>query len=124
MSKYFAEITGWGDDALFFLEDTDSSFIIIFNDDAPEELKEIAVLHKKAELLDNPQVGDTVIIANKAFDITAVGDEALHTLRELGHCTLCFKGLDEPDRPGVIMLKGDEMLTPADIQKGQTIEIY
>lgn len=122
--KYHAMITGWGDNALAFLEDPDANFIIIFNDDAPPELADLSVLHTKEELLGIPAKGDTVIICNKVFTITAIGDEAKSTLRTLGHCTLVFKGKDEPDRPGCIMLEGDEPLLASDIQVEQTIEIF
>ena len=48
--KYCSTITGWGPDALGFLEEEDCNFLILFNEDAPEELAEIAVLHTKAKL--------------------------------------------------------------------------
>ena len=121
--KYCSTITGWGPDALGFLEEEDCNFLILFNEDAPEELAEIAVLHTKAELAADPAPGDTLVLCGQVYDVTAVGDEALHTLRELGHCTLSFKGGSEPERPGCIMLAG-EPLTAAVIQKGGTNEIY
>lgn len=121
--KYNTTITTWGDEALAFLDDPDNGFIIIFNENAPEELKEIAVLHTMAELVAEPAVGDTVIICEKVYEITAIGDEALHTLRELGHCTLCFRGDSEPERPGCIMLEGDSFL-PEDVKVGSKIAIY
>lgn len=122
--KYHSKITGWGNDALFFLEDPEANFIIIFNEDAPPELADLSVLHTKAPLLEEPAVGDMMFIAGKMFTITAVGDEAKSTLRDLGHCTLVFKGASEPDRPGCIMLEGDEKLLSSDIKEGATIEIH
>ena len=122
--KYHTVITGWGDAALDFLEDPDANFIIIFNDDAPPELAEVSVLHTKEELLAIPAPGDIVIISEKVFTITAVGEEAKSTLRNLGHCTLNFKGGSVPERPGCIMLEGDEPLLKSDIQVENTIEIY
>lgn len=120
--KYSTKITGWGNDALFFLDEP--GFVIIFNDNAPEELADISILHEQAPLLQEPAVGDTLIIGSKVFDITAVGEEAKHTLRELGHCTLTFKPANEADRPGCIMLAGDEPLTEDDIKVGVEISIY
>ncbi len=120
--KYRATITSWGPDALGFLEEEGCHFLIIFNEDAPPELAEIAVLHTKAELTADPVVGDTLTLCGKTFKITAIGDEALHTLRQLGHCTLTFTGGSEPERPGCIMLEG-EAITTAEITKGGTIEI-
>jgi len=122
--KFLAEITGWGADALFLLEDPDAKFIIIFNDNAPPELADISVLHTQGLYLADPAVGDIFIIAEKVFTITAVGEEVKKTLKELGHCTLCFKGGNKPDRPGCLMLQGDQPLLAADIQKGATIEIH
>lgn len=121
--KYCSTITGWGPDALEFLGVEDCNFLVLFNEDAPEELAEIAVLHTKADLFVDPAPGDVLVICEKVYDVTAIGDEALHTLRELGHCTLSFKGGSVPERPGCIMLEG-EPLTAADIQKGGTIELY
>ena len=124
MLKFFSEITGWGNDALFFLEDPDANFIILFNESAPPDLADISVLHTETKLLMPPEKDDILIIANKAFTITAVGEEAIHTLRDLGHCTICFKGEAEPDRPGCIMAAGDVPLKQSDIRVGATIEVH
>lgn len=121
--KYSTTIIGWGEEALSFLEDEDCRFVIIFNDNAPAELAEIAILHTTETLHADPAPGDTLTFCGKSYRVTAVGTEALHTLRELGHCTLSFKGGDTPERPGCIMLEG-EPLTAADIQKGGKIELF
>ena len=63
--KYQSKIVGLGPDALAFLEDEDMNFIIIFNEDAPPELAELSVLHTKAELKEDPAVGDTLKIGNQ-----------------------------------------------------------
>lgn len=122
--KYHSKITGWGENALFFLDDPDSNFVIIFNEDAPPELADLSILHTKSQLLHDPAPGDMMFLAGKMFTITAVGDEAKSTLRDLGHCTLSFKGGSEPERPGCIMLEGDEKLQASDIKVGATIEIH
>jgi PTS system glucitol/sorbitol-specific IIA component len=121
--KYHSEITGWGEEALFFLSEKEMNFIIIFNEGAPAELAEISVLHKPAPILVDLAVGDTVVLCGKVFTITAIGDEARQTLKELGHCTLSFKGGAEPERPGCIMLEGEE-LKVEDFTIGSLIEIY
>ena len=122
--KYYCEITGWGDEALLFLDNPDTNFIIIFNDNAPAELASFSVLHAPANYNADPAVGDTMAVCDKVFTITAIGDEALHTLKELGHCTLSFKGGNAAERPGCIMLQGDAPLTKDDISAGMTIEIF
>ena len=123
--KFSTTIKGWGSEALEFLppnDAEDNNFIIIFNENAPEELADLAILHPEAPLTADPEVGDTVMICGKRFTISSIGFEALHTLRTLGHCTLNFKGGPEPEMPGCIMLEGDQ-LTVEDIQVGAKIEI-
>ncbi|MBB5183036.1 PTS glucitol/sorbitol transporter subunit IIA [Catenisphaera adipataccumulans] len=119
--KYQAEITGWGDFAMDFLNPT-ANFIIIFNEDAPPELAEISFLHTKCELKEEPKKGDKFRICGKEYTISDVGWEAINTLRELGHCTVSFKGLDEVERPGIIELIGEPM-KPEEFYVGGKIEI-
>lgn len=119
--KYQATITGLGEFALDFLNE-DCNFIIIFNENAPAELAEISVLHTISELKENPCKGDKVRICGVEYTISDVGEEAIHTLKELGHCTLSFKGLDTVERPGIIELLG-EPIRPEQLKTGGTIEI-
>ena len=121
--KFRAKITGHGPDAYTFLGDPDTNFIIIFNDDAPPALAELCVLHETAQLLEDVAVGDTLVLGDVAFNVSAVGSEANATLRGLGHCTLDFKGGAEAERPGCISLEGDTP-TADDLAAGGFIEIY
>ena len=122
--KYDVTVTGLGDMALAFLDPAmEMRFVILFNDDAPAELAELAILHTKAELTEAPAPGDTMKIGEKTYKITAVGDEAIHTLKELGHCTLAFTADTEPYRPGCINLDG-EVITEADVANGAVIQIF
>lgn len=122
--KFQVKVVGHGSEALSFLGDPDNSFFILFNEDAPEELAEISVLHTKSEVYEDPAVGDTMKIAGKEFIITAVGVEAPYTLRELGHCTINFSGGQEAALPGCLMLEGCDVVTEADLQAGAEISIY
>lgn len=122
--KFHAEITEWGEESLGFLEGEETKFIVIFNENAPDELKEISVLHTLSPVYEDPEKGDTMILCDKVFDITAVGEEAKYTLRTLGHCTIHFTGGTEPALPGCIMVEGEEPLTKEDIVAGAVIEIY
>ena len=122
--KYDVTITGLGDMALAFLDPAmEMRFVILFNDDAPAELAELAILHTKGEMTEAPAPGDTMKIGEKTYRITAVGDEAIHTLKELGHCTLAFTADTEPYRPGCINLDG-EIITEADLADGTVIQIF
>jgi PTS system glucitol/sorbitol-specific IIA component len=110
--------------ALAFLDPAiEMRFVILFNDNAPAELAELAILHTQAELTEAPAPGDTMKIGEKTYKITAVGDEAIHTLKELGHCTLAFTADTEPYRPGCINLDG-EIITEADVANGTVIQIF
>ncbi len=120
--KYSTTIVSWGEEALSFLEE-ENAFVVIFDRNAPEELAEIAILHEHAELTADPAVGDTMIFCGKTYEVTAVGEEAIHTLRTLGHCSLLFTGADEPELSGQIVLKG-EPLTEADVKVGGVIQLF
>ena len=122
--KYNVTVTGLGDMALAFLDPAmEMRFVILFNDNAPAELAELAILHTAAELTEAPAPGDTMKIGEKTYKITAVGDEAIHTLATLGHCTLAFTADTEPYRPGCINLDG-EVITEADVANGAVIQIF
>ena len=122
--KYDVTVTGLGDMALAFLDPAmEMRFVILFNDDAPAELAELSILHTKGEMTEAPAPGDTMKIGEKTYRITAVGDEAIHTLKELGHCTLAFTADTEPYRPGCINLDG-EIITEADVADGTVIQIF
>lgn len=122
--KFFAKILSFNDDALYFLTEEDCKFVFIFNEGAPPELAEISIVHTVSPMNEEIVPGDIMFICNKAYTITAIGDEAKHTLKEMGHCTLCFKGGSEAERPGMMMLEGDEPFLPGDVFVGGTIEIY
>lgn len=122
--KYSAKITGWGPEAFSFLDEEEMNFIVLFDEDAPPELGEISVLHTKASMLEEPKVGDVFKLCGKTFTITAIGNEALHTLRTLGHCTISFRGGSEAERPGCMMVTGSDVLMAKDVFKGGKIEIY
>ena len=89
--KYDVKITGLGSMAMEFLDPAmEMQFVILFNDDAPPELADMAILHTAGTLSEDPAPGDTLKLGSKTYKITAVGDEAVHTLKEMGHCTLAF----------------------------------
>ena len=78
--------------------------IIIFDDNAPEGLAEVCLLHEHVPLLRPVRVGDRVTIDEQEYRVTAVGDVANQTLSELGHVTLIFDGAQQAQKPGCIHL--------------------
>lgn len=120
--KYFTRIKGLGKDALNFLGDRGTNFIILFNEDVPDAFLDLCVLHSVETLVSDIMPGDKMIINEKGFEVTSVGSEANQTLRGLGHCTISFQGAEESPLPGYISVKGTEPLLPSDLQPGMTIE--
>ena len=56
--KYRTTITGCGPEAFAFLsKELDLNFVIIFNEDAPEELAELSILHTQERVLAMPVPG-------------------------------------------------------------------
>ena len=103
--KYEVTVTGIGDFVLPFMQTRES--VILFNKDVPYEYENMVVSHTKAVLTEDVAVGDTLRLADRSYTVTAVGDEAIKTLRENGHCTIVFTGKDVVEQPGQIMVKGD-----------------
>ncbi|MEA5002818.1 MAG: PTS glucitol/sorbitol transporter subunit IIA [Christensenella sp.] len=100
----------------------EGGFIIVFNDNAPAALAEMAVLHTKCELERDVAPGDQVILGNSAYRVTAVGAEANHTLASMGHCTLKFSGYADVELPGQMELDGGGIVP--EIQVGDSFEIH
>ncbi|MBV1817746.1 PTS glucitol/sorbitol transporter subunit IIA [Anaerosalibacter bizertensis] len=116
--KFSGEIVKLGDMVEEFIKER---MIIIFNEDAPDELAEISAIHNSNILKEDVKVGDTVLIGNLKYEVVAVGDGANKTLKELGHCTFKFKDSNIADLPGVINLKGDDL---KELKIGYEISIY
>ncbi|WP_434578205.1 PTS glucitol/sorbitol transporter subunit IIA [Thermoanaerobacterium thermosaccharolyticum] len=104
--KYKSIITSIGILVPDFLNE---KMMIIFNNNAPKELEEMSVLHTIVEFDQKIEVGDIFVIGEKKYKVTAVGDDANKTFKELGHCTLKFTGRHEVELPGQIELLGDEI---------------
>ena len=120
--KYTATITKIGEEALELFEK--SNLLIIFGENAPQELQNISVIHNGVGLANQPQVGDTVVICKKKFAISAIGTKALQTLKQLGHWTFCFDGAAVAALPGYIALKAEKRLSSCDIVIGEKIEFF
>ena len=103
--KYEVTVTAIGDFVLPFMQTRES--VILFDKDVPYEYENMVVAHTKANLSADIVPGDKVSLADRSYTVTAVGAEAMKTLREHGHCTIVFTGKDAVEQPGQIMVKGD-----------------
>ncbi|AWW26772.1 PTS glucitol/sorbitol transporter subunit IIA [Acetobacterium carbinolicum] len=100
---FTTEITQIGEMVEEFLKE---KLLIVFDENAPPELAEIAVLHTKKEFIREVKEGDAVRFGDVVYEVTAVGHEANITLESMGHCSFCFTGEDQVKLPGQIELKG------------------
>jgi len=104
--KYNSKIVALGEMVDELITDTNS--LIFFNEDILDDLlKEISVLHTVATVEEEIKKGDTLVIGENKFEITAVGHIAQNTFKEIGHCTIKFDSLEEVELPGEIQVKGD-----------------
>lgn len=99
----------------------DSSFIILFGENAPSELKDFCYVVDVTPLNGEITAGHTISFDNQEYKITAVGKEAQITLKDLGHCTINFNGQTEVELPGTIYV---ERKAKPEIHIGTTIKIY
>ncbi|WYQ43538.1 PTS glucitol/sorbitol transporter subunit IIA [Bacillus sp. FSL W7-1321] len=114
---YKTTVTKLGTLASDFLAE---NILILFKNNAPEELAEYCVLHQENQLIDNIQPGDTAILAGQAFVVTAVGSAVEKNLRALGHITIKADGAKEAELPGTLSLEAKSLPL---LKEGDTITI-
>ncbi|CAH0533299.1 PTS system glucitol/sorbitol-specific EIIA component [Vibrio stylophorae] len=98
-----------GESALDALED---DMMILFNEQAPEAVREYCFIHSHSELKGEITEDTTVMIGEQAYVVTAVGAVVNQNLAELGHITLKFDGQRTPELPGTVHLLGPKLKVP------------
>jgi PTS system glucitol/sorbitol-specific IIA component len=116
--EYKTTVTKLGDS---YGEIFEQGLIVVFNDNAAEELAELSAVHTSAVLPTDVKPGDEVVLGTKRYTVTAVGSEANYTLRKMGHVTFVFTGDNKAELDGHIVLKGDGM---PELKSGSPFEIY
>ncbi|UUZ79825.1 PTS glucitol/sorbitol transporter subunit IIA [Paenibacillus sp. P26] len=99
---YEATITEIGTDVPFIIEE---NVVIFFDEKAPKELHDVAVVHKNGALLSDIAAGDTFLYNETRYRVIFVGDTANATIRDLGHYTLNFTGDTSETLPGSIYVE-------------------
>jgi glucitol/sorbitol PTS system EIIA component len=103
-SIYLTEVTKVGPEVEELLEEAGT--LILFEEGAPPELAEMSVLHEHSERRDEPpEVGDVMVVGDREFRITAVGESAWKNMLQLGHASFKFNGAREVELPGEICLE-------------------
>mgnify|MGYP002771715254 FL=1 len=83
--------------------------LLLFGENAPEELKDYCCSVEVNSINGTIAAGQTLMFDDEEYKITAVGEEAPHTLAGLGHCTINFSGQTEVELPGTIYVENKEM---------------
>ncbi|WP_019555320.1 PTS glucitol/sorbitol transporter subunit IIA [Propionispira raffinosivorans] len=69
--------------------------MILFNENAPEELVDYCVLHDGNQLQGLVKIGDIFQINQRKYKIVFVGNQVQKNLQDLGHITLRFNNNQE-----------------------------
>lgn len=110
-------VTAIGELADAFLAE---GIVVLFGDDAPEELQEVAVVHHATVNAGGVAPGDRVEIGDAVLEVLAVGDVANDNLVNLGHLVLKRNGSTVAALPGDVCC--DEGPLPA-IAAGDRITV-
>ncbi|HCT98282.1 glucitol/sorbitol PTS system EIIA component [Aerococcus sp. 150760007-1] len=117
MSIYQTKILNIGPEAEIFKEE---KMMILFGDDAPADLADYCYGIEKANLSEEIQVGQYVVIEGHEFQITAVGNVVNKNLQELGHITIKFDGAVSPELAGTLYVEDKPI---PNVENGSEISI-
>lgn len=87
-------------------EALEEDMLILFNQTAPEEVKDYCFIHDQGQESGMLSTQSTLLIADKDFVVTAVGSAASRNLKNLGHITIKFDGRLDPEQPGTVHVIG------------------
>jgi PTS system glucitol/sorbitol-specific IIA component len=107
---YDLEITAVGP---LVAEFTAEGIWVFFNEQAPEEVAEFALLHRAAAPRAPIAPGQTITIGAERFRITAVGPVANTNIANLGHLVLKANGLLEAELPGDVCVEARPLPHPS-----------
>lgn len=114
---YVTEVTAVGAVVAEFVQ---AGVLVLFGEQAPQELHDFSVLHRPTVELEGPAVGDLVILGDTTIPVLAVGDVVAENLLQLGHLDLKADGLSTPTMPGDVCVPTGSAL---EVVVGQTIRI-
>lgn len=114
---YATEVVAVGELVGQFVE---SGVLVLFGEQAPEELHEFSVLHRPVVMLEGPQAGDVVVLGDTEIPVLAVGHVVSANLLQIGHMDLKADGRSDPAMPGDVCVPQGAL---PDIAVGQSIRI-
>ncbi|WP_017470372.1 PTS glucitol/sorbitol transporter subunit IIA [Amphibacillus jilinensis] len=117
ITKYKTTINQIGE----MVEDIKSeNMLILFGDDAPDELRDFSLSINVNEIYQSFVVGDRLILGDASYEITAIGDAVETNLSALGHITLNFNGATEAELPGTLYLENKPIVN---VEPGYHVKI-
>ncbi|BDR57567.1 PTS glucitol/sorbitol transporter subunit IIA [Xylocopilactobacillus apicola] len=116
------KIISIGNDAFELI---DAGVLIMFNPNAPQELKDVAALHEKQGDETNVlHVGGQISFGDQSFKIDFVGNDANQNFDKLGHLSIYFNNTDEDvgKLPGSIFVSSNKTAIPT-LEVNQVVTI-
>lgn len=88
--------------------------VILFDERAPEELRDFAVIHRPTVTVAGPRPGDLVVIGEVTLPVLAVGAVVADNLLSLGHLDLKADGASVAALPGDVCVPETEIPLPTE----------
>ncbi|GAA5415746.1 PTS system glucitol/sorbitol-specific EIIA component [Paraliobacillus ryukyuensis] len=84
----------------------EENLVILFGPAAPNELREVSVIHEQSETSDVPiQEGGQFQVDDQTYTVRSVGSQANANLKDLGHISIYFSEPDEGLLPGAVLIE-------------------
>ncbi|EGC21796.1 PTS system, glucitol/sorbitol-specific, IIA component [Streptococcus sanguinis SK353] len=120
MKKIFeAKVIQVGPEAQNMIQD--ANMLILFGEEAPEDLAEYCFKIDNKDLLGSIQKGGKLVVDSEEYLITAVGNVVEKNLTGLGHITISFDASEEGSLPGTLHVAAEKEVV---IAQGTTIQIF
>ena len=120
MKKIFeAKVIQVGPEAQNMIQD--DNMLILFGEEAPEDLAEYCFKIDNKDLLGSIQKGGKLVVDSEEYLITAVGNVVEKNLTGLGHITISFDASEEGSLPGTLHVAAEKEVV---IAQGTTIQIF
>ena len=120
MKKIFeAKVIQVGPEAQNMIQD--ANMLILFGEEAPEDLAEYCFKIDNKDLLGSIQKGGKLVVDSEEYLITAIGNVVEKNLTGLGHITISFDASEEGSLPGTLHVAAEKEVV---IAQGTTIQIF
>ncbi len=107
MKKIFeAKVIQVGPEAQNMIQD--ANMLILFGEEAPEDLSEYCFKIDNKNLLGSILEGGKLVVDNQEYSISSVGNVVEKNLTGLGHITISFDGSKEGSLPGTLHVVADQ----------------